>query len=396
MRPARIALALLASAAASPAVADEYTYKIDPLTQLPAGKSAQMRLSEQGQYDSNALRSPTRKTEIYGSTTSPELLLGYQSPMTTVASDSRVDANLFDKSEFNSVDFHEALLLGRHNQTWAASLRGTFDYDTTRESEVTNYALNLARVHSTRYGAMPSVSYRASEYDTLSVTGYFSKVHYDNNAFVDYTIYQAAPRIEHKFDPANSGNLTLQAQHYEADSGPDSSSDSIGPSIGWTTILTPRLTVHANGGALATHKSGANIGAGNEADVWNYTFAGGVTYKDAVNDFDFTAKRSREPFGNGTDTLLDTYSVTETYTLNEHLALNGKAKYQSADYPALPGVNLDSGYTLGGGIAYKVLEDVALTADYRYRNESLTNTASDVEQHVVMVGFTIHPAWSGK
>jgi hypothetical protein len=43
-----------------------------------------------------------------------------------------------------------------------------------------------------------------------------------------------------------------------------------------------------------------------------------------------------------------------------------------------------------------VADDVALTANYTYRSEDLTTISDSIDQHIVMVGASIKPFWSGK
>ena len=358
----------------------------------PSGLSAEINATQSATYDSNPLRLTHGETSLYGSTTSPELVLRKKTPTSLVESTTRVDANVYDHSEYNSVDMHEKLSLGRENQRWSATLNGNVDYDTTRTSELTNYALNLPMVRSTRISAAPQISYHINPRDALVLYSSAMTASYDNRAYTNYNFYQISPGIQHQFDPQNTGSMTLNGQRYETARGKSSSSDSIGPSIGWTTILTPRLTVTANAGAQSTQNNGANKGA--DSSSWNYVFAGGVTYHGTQDTLDFTAKRAREPFGNGTETLLDTFAVDGKHALNQKIELNGLAKYQSANYSTQPGINLDSGVTLGTGIAYRVVDDIALTADYKFRDESLTNLSGHVEQHIVMLGVSLHPSWS--
>ncbi|MFZ4541724.1 MAG: hypothetical protein ACOYNL_07945 [Rickettsiales bacterium] len=363
-------------------------------TQPSNGFSAEINAAQNFSYDSNPLRVTTGEKSLYGSTTSPELRLRWKTPVSTIESKSRVDANLYDRSEFNSVDFREDLLISRENERWTASVRGLLNYETTRESDITNYGVNLPRVHNTLVGAAPEIRFRSTPRDAwvLSAAAYQST--YDDNAYVDYNTFSISPSYEHKFDPQNIGSIALIAQRYETTSGTSLTSDSYGPSLGWVSLLTPRLTLRLNAGALMTDQSGA--AAAGDQNNWNYVFSSSITYSGQQDVFDFTATRARQPFGNGTETLLDTFAVTERHAINPLIDVTAEAKYQQADYDAQPGINLDRSYTLGTGLSYKAWEQVDLTANYKYRNEELTNVTDTVEQHVVMVGFTYHPSWSGK
>ncbi len=362
---------------------------------MPAGFSVETNISQTFSYDSNPLRLTNGATAIYGSTTSPELIVRSKTPTSVAQSDLRVDANAFDHSAYDSADVHEKLLLGRQNERWDAHLDANFDYDTTRTSELNNYDINLPRVHSTRFGAAPQVSYHFNENNSALLYASAIAVSYDNRAYTDYNFYQASPGIEHRFDPQNTGNFTMNVQRYETAEGPDSASNSYGPSLGWTSLLTPRMTLHASAGALNSISTGANKSTSSDNTSLDYVFSGDLAYTGTVDSFDALARRAHEPFGNGTETLLDTFSLTGKHALNEKLALTGEAKYQIADYPdEQPRINLDHGYVVGTGLTYKVMDDVDLSANYKYLNQSLTAATGTVEEHVVMLGFNIRPSWS--
>lgn len=367
----------------------------DGTIKMPGGFSAEINGAQNFSYDSNPLRSATDKREIFGSTTSPELVLRRKTPTSIIESTSRVDANFYDRSEFNSVDVHEDLLLGRNNQRWTANLRSLFDYDTTRTSEITNYGVNKAGVHRTKYEVRPQVIFRSTERDSWSLNASASDSEYDDNSYTDYRYYSVSPSYEHRFDERNRGTIALNGNRYETTSGTSSSSDSFGPTIGWATVISPRLTLKANAGVMSTKKH--DVAPGTDDSSLDYVFSATANYLDERDKFDFTATRARAPFGNGTESLVTTFQATERHHINKRLDVIGNAVYREADYESnQPGVNLDREYSAGAGIEYKVIDDVALTADYTYRNEKLTNTNGDVNQHIGMLGVKFEPSWSRK
>ena len=286
------------------------------------------------------------------------------------------------------------IIMMRPNTTlWTASVRGNFDQETTRTAEITNYGLNLPKVRSTRVGATPQISFAPSPRDRWVLTASANNTSYDNNAYVDYNTYSISPSYEHKFDPENMGFIGVNGQRYETTNG-NLTSDSIGPVVGWTSLLNPRLTLSTTAGALSTN-SRSNV-VGGDQQTWNYVFSGNLAYTGDQDRLDFTATRARQPFGNGTETLLDTFAIAERHQLNQTIALNASGKYQSADYSSTPGINLDEGYSAGGGISYALTERTELNADYNYRHENLTTVNNAIKQHIVMLGITYKPSWSGQ
>ncbi len=357
----------------------------------PGGFSSEVRGSQAFSYDSNPLRTASNAESIFGSTTSPQLILRKKTPLSVVESNTRVDANIFNRSKYNSVDGNEELYLNTENEHWQASVRGVAERDTTRTSELTNYALNLPRVYRTRLAASPRVAYRSSTFDTWSLNGSASDVTYDNRVYKDYAVYSISPSYEHRFDDKNTGFVSVTGQRYETTRDSSQRSDSVGPNIGFSSVITPRLKTRLSAGAQHTEKSGTNVG---DSSVWNYVFSGNATYTGDRDTVDLIATRAREPFGNGTDTLLTTVSLKEKHAINPKLSAKVNGTYQNADYESAPGVNLDSGWNAGAGLSYKLSDNVSLDTDYRYRNEKLTTINHRIDQHVVMLSINYQPFWS--
>lgn len=365
-----------------------------PAFQKPGGFSVDTGIVQTFAYDSNPLRLTNGEDALFGSTTSPKLTLRWKTPRSVIETESRADVNVFDDSDYDSVDFNQKLLLSRSNERWTASVRGLLNYDTTRISEVTNFSVNLPKVRSRKLSAAPEISFKASQRSRFVLAGSATALEYDSSRFTDYNTYSISPSYELKFDPRNAATFTLNGQRYETTSGTDSASNSYGPSLGWTHVVNPRLTVRASAGGLSTHKSGA--GAGTDRQGWNYVFSGGVIYKGDQDVFDFTATRAREPFGNGTETLLDTFAVNERHALNPLVTLKANAKYQQADYETLPGINLDYSYGAGAGVAYRLTPKAEISADYRYRREQLTTVTDNIDQHVMLISLSYEPNWTGE
>jgi hypothetical protein len=388
-RPLAILLSVCAAAVAQPA------YAVGPAYTKPGGVSFDTGVTQAFTYDSNPSRLTSGEDALFGSTTSPELAIRWKTPRTLIESASRVDVNVFDDSDYDSIDLNQKLLLSRSNERWGASLRGLLNYDTTRTSEVTNFSVNVPKVRSRKLSASPEITYKPSPRSRVALAATITDLQYDSTRFTDYNLYSVNPSYELRFDPRNTGTITLNAQRYQTTSGTNSKSDSYGPTLGWTHVVNPRLTLRASAGGLSNHKSGAGA-VGADRHSWNYVFSGSAVYRGDRDVFDFTATRAREPFGNGTETLLDTFAINERHMLNPQISLKANAKYQQADYETLPGINLDYSYGGGAGVAYRVTPKTELSADYRYRREQLTTISNEIDQHVVLLSLTYEPNWSGE
>src|SRR5215469_3219535 len=74
--------------------------------------------SEVLSWDTNPLMLPNGAKALFGSTTSPELVLTSKTPVSSLSSDTIVDENIFNQAAFNSTDLHENLALNRQMQQW--------------------------------------------------------------------------------------------------------------------------------------------------------------------------------------------------------------------------------------------------------------------------------------
>lgn len=356
----------------------------------PGGMHYEARLREAATYDSNPLQLDTHAEAIFGSTTSPELVIRSKTPRSSFESDTRLDINLFDRPAYNSTDLHQAFALRRENAHWMAELAAGLDVDTTRTGELTNFANRLPRVGRTKYALAPALGYRTGARGKAMLRTGFTQVHYDHANFTDYNLYTLSPGYSYQLDPTHELTIGALAQRYASDSHADLTSDSYSPQIGLTTRVTPQLSTRIGGGVQSTDKHGSN--AGSHRHGWYYIYEARADYETAADRLTISARRAREPFGNGTETLLTGLRFNERHTLTPTLALLADGQYQSADYRGEPGVNLDHRWTLGGGLAYALTPQTDLSAEYHYRAERLTHR-DDAGAHLLMAGFTYHTDW---
>lgn len=360
----------------------------DGRAQAPGGFSYSASIGETFSYDSNPLRVTNSPDALFGSTTSPRLVLRKKTERSYLEADTQLDQHLFNRHAYNSTDLHEKLLLTTENTRWVASVRGVADIDTTRTSELTNYALKLPKVTRTKLGATPELTYKSTPMDHYSIRATAAHITYDHDAYNDYDLYALSPSYTRKLDTFRDVRVTFNARRYKTTSGGALRSDSFGPMLGLTTKHSPRLTTRLSAGAEKSRKRGAN--AGSNANDWNYVFGVETHYRNARDQLTLAATRARQPFGNGTETLLTRVSLRERRTLNPTLAATLDAGYQTADYTTEPGINLDHGFDAGAGLAYHLTHDVDLTANYQFRNEQLTHTRGAIDQHVVLLGVRYH------
>jgi len=390
-RGALIAAGLMLLGAAPAAAIDSYARLPDDDSNAPPTPlSAELKGSENFNYDSNPLGLPRGAKELYGSVTSPELIILDSTPTSHVNFDTQVNENLYNLSNFDSTDVHETLRFNQQLSEWSFGLQNRFDYDTTRTSELTNFGLNLANVQHIGASVSPSIGYNWSSTDRLNVSGSAQISDYDNRAFVDYQVVGVTPSYSHDFDPNNTGTLFFAAQRYQTRSGGSQTTDTFGPTLGWTTTLSPTLKIALQAGAQESQQSGSINSS--ENDSWNYVFQADLSYTGQQDTTHFIASRAQYPFANGVETLLDAVTLTEIHNLNPKFALNLNGSYQFAEETPPSGVNLD--YSASGmvGLTYHVFEHLDVTSSYQYNQQSLTNVSGTIRESVVLLGISYHPA----
>lgn len=329
---------------------------------------------------------------LYGSVTSPGFVLKDATPLNQLSFDARVDENLFNQSAFDSTDLHTRFGLSRQIERWAASLQQTVDYDTTRSSEPTNYGLTVGNARHLGLSVAPQIAFKPTPLDQLSLAGNVTASRYDSSAFTDYSVYSLTPSYTHHFTPLNAGILSFLAQRYQTTSGARYAIDNYSPSLGWITSLTPRLSAKFLAGVQATRPSGET--SSSETWSWQYVFSADVLFKGDQDLTHFIATRSQYPFGNGTDALLQTFSIKEEHKLNPAFSLNLEASYQSADYPTATDSSLDTLVSGRSGLTYYANDHLAIKAAYQYRYETLTNTSASIHDNMITVGVSYSPqAW---
>lgn len=367
---------------ASAAYADEST------TPAPAAFNAQVEASQAFSYDTNPLRLLRNNKSLSGSDTTATLILNDSTPRSQFSLSSEVDQGFYDNSVFNSTNFHEKANAATKTLNWAAHISGKLDYDTTRTSEITTFGINIPSVRHLGLNASPGLDYMPSPDDKISLNSSVTQSTYDNNAFTDYDFYSIAPTYTHHFDPLNTGIFIVNAQRYATKSGLSNTIDTAGPSVGWLRLINPNFTARVTAGAEHSTQDTAGLPSSSR---WNYVFSGDMGYKGRSDKANLYVSREQQPFGNGSAALFTTFRISDTHAINENLSAAASASYRYAEYLNNLGVNLDSEVAGSASLAYRVLRNTDVSANYRYIRQTLTNVTGTVQEHIVLVGVTYHP-----
>jgi len=379
------------------AYADDYSpygisNNLNPVD-APGGFNLQFIGSETGSWETNPLMLINNSQKsLYGSVTTPELLFTDKTPTSQLNADMLLNENIFNQSSFDSTDAHGKFGANTQLQRWGAGANVAVDYDTTRTSELfpvgLGGALQSTAVRHLGLSIAPNISYNPTAVDKVAILGTLADSQYEKT-FGNYATASLTPTYTHNFDPLNAGVFSITAQRYQSTSGPPVYVDTVGPSVGWLGTLSERLTAKATVGLQTTRQ----YGSGAVQVPWSlqYVFSGGLTYKGQQDKVDFETSRNDYPFGNGTDSLFTSFSITEQHNINASFAVNVGASYQTADYQSTANGSLDYLLTGTGGLTYHATERLDIAATYQYRRETLINTAGDAHDHLVTLGLVYRP-----
>ena len=363
----------------------------NPLRQGTAvtGLTLQATGTETGTWSSNPLLLTEGATPLWGSTTSPELVFKDTTPESQLNVDARVDENVFNQSTFDSTDVHATTGLTTQNQRWTAGLQQQTDYDTTRTSELTNYGLAPVVARHLGLSVAPQIGFNSTPVDTFSLMGSAAMSQYDSNLYTNYETLSATPSYTHRFDPQNAGIILLQGQQYQTTKNNATKIDSVGPSVGWQTVLSPRFAANAAIGAQTSRQ----YEFGNAVDPWTwaYTFSGGLAFKGEQDTINLSTARQQFPYGNGTEALQTSFSFSEAHALNNLFSLNFGASYISSTYQIGGAGNLKDLGSGNIGLAYHASERLDLTTAYQYRYETLTGESKTAQDNSITVSLAYHP-----
>lgn len=346
------------------------------------------KLSERGEWDSNPSMLTHHAKALYGSTTVPELSVKSETPTSLLAGQVSLTENLFNRDTYNSTDFHASADVNKRTERWGAGLRLATSYDTTRTSELVTFGNQALTTRHFSYSLQPDFSFTPTPRNVLTLAPSFEKHVYDSDAYTGYAIAGLTPGYERRLTPLTSAVLQMQMQRYQSDQAPKRRTDSLSPSAGFATALTPDIQLRVTAGAQASKERGQTVVQ--TGWQWKPVYEASLSYKNEQNDVTFKASRARQAFSNGSDALLTILTLDDRHKLNESFTLTGSVSYRYANNTASSGSDLDSAFSGQAGLAYRLTGHVDFTTDYRYRREKLTGEADAATGHLARAGFVLH------
>lgn len=358
-----------------------------------AGTTAQFEVGQIFNWSDNPLLNTANYKDLWGSTTTPSVKISDKEPTRKIDIDLSVSRNQFNRSVFNSTDLHGKTLISRDFERWGLELSNKVDYESTRTSEETSYGRRDALAKRLNTATTPTLSYRPSEVSEVSIAGSFTRAAYDGGSYTDYQVFGVTPTYTRYLSSVSSVFVSADAQRYRTTEGIENTIDSVGPSLGVTHDLSPRISLSLASGAQASRQSIAKHPVG--PWQWQQTFEGRAAFKGETDKVTFTAQRSQTPYGNGTQALRTEGTLDLWHAINEELSVSGSGNYSYSEYEQSANGSVRRTASGRAEITYKLNDACDLSASYRYIRQRLVGSADTAESNTAMLQLRLHPnGWS--
>ncbi|SEH32625.1 hypothetical protein SAMN04244559_01284 [Magnetospirillum fulvum] len=333
----------------------------------------QGKLSQTFEYDDNPLLSTREHEAATGSITSPELLLNADFPGLTNQLDLRADVNRYDIKGFDSDDFFGALRSRWVGTVWSASLNASFDYDTTRTSELETSGINIAGIRHTTVSLGPEIGVALTPQDMVNLGGSYVRSTYgETMRHTNYEVLGISPRFAHALDERNSALATVRLSRFQTRSGPTTTVDTIAPMAGWERKISETLTVSAMFGIQqmrSTVGTTQSVGQGDSSST-DLVFDSSLTYRDQQDRIVLALNRQPSPSGDGTMNQATGVSLSLIHTLSPQVSLKLDASYKVTESSGNGGVSNEKAYlTASPRLSYRIFDELDVGLSYRYRQQ---------------------------
>ena len=376
----RITLASAAAFLAASGVAQAENWKIET---SGSGKL---------EIDDNPLLSANDAESVTGVILTPALRAKHDTGASQVEFGGQLEANQYDDSSFNSNDVYVDALGRQKFSTGMMELRGSFNYDTTRTSEVSESGLSIAGVRHTTFSLRPHIETALTQTEQLNLDGSFTNSKYDSNQYTDYRNYSIKPSLRHAFNEVHSGIFAVEASRYESTSGTGVTADNLIPSVGWDAQLSPRWRTNIAVGVQYTNTDydieGPNDPSGSE---WDYYYSGGLTFTGLNDKIAFDFSRRPSSLSSGAQSQATMFRLNGTHTINPKLDLKLGLIYQNSQRSGSNSSSNDdiSFIEAAPQLVYRLTETLNLNLMYRHREREIGS--SDATSDAVMMTLTFKP-----
>ncbi len=344
------------------------------------------------EIDDNPLLSANNAESTTGLILTPTLRAKHDTGASQVQFGGQLEANQYDDSAFNSNDVYLDFLGRQRFSSGMMELRGSYNYDTTRTSDVTSSGLSVAGVRHTTYSLQPHIETAITQTEQLLLDGSFQNSKYDSDQYTDYRNTSIKPSIKHAFNEVHSGVLALEGSRYESTSGPGVTADNLIPSIGWIAQLSPRWQTNISVGVQYTDTDyTVETANARDGEKWDYYYSGGVTYTDLNEKIAFDFSRRPSSMSSGAQSQATMFRLNGTHTVSQKLDLKLGLIYQNSQRSGSnSGGSADITYIEAAPqLVYRLTEKLNLNLMYRHREREIGS--SDATSDAVMMTLTFKP-----
>lgn len=337
-------------------------------------------------YNSNPLMRRSDIRSIYGAET--RTYIGYQGESSTSKLKTDVTAveNRYDDADFNSRDFYAKLMLEKIFQRTIFSLSGSYDYDTTRSSELTTFGREVGTGRRKYFGFEPTLAFQVTPRTTLGLGGKWQETRYESDTLNNFKVTSLASVLSHNLTPLQIATLSLQGQRYALLDNSEQYIDNLGPTLSWSYNFQPKWTLSLSAGYLGSRINGFT----NENTSWEYSPTYGVSlrHEGVRSSSVYSANRTFQPYTNGTETYLTNFEISERYKINPTFDLELKGNYIFAEDVPKTTDNLEKAWGGTASINYKIGINWVANLSYKYRSEDVANQDETADQQIIRVGIS--------
>ncbi len=340
-------------------------------------------IKETAVFDTNPLMRPdnTPQDTIRGIESTASVEYKRENRSRVFMTDASIRRNQFDISGYNTTDFFFNLNFKRQTARWITELNGSVKYDTPRTSD--ENALGLTRLSDRRlnFSVSPSFIYKLSRRKSMGINTLWSETVYnDGSSLTDHQTQTVSPFLAYTMDYRNTLSVAFQYQQYQALSGRELTSDSVGPFLTWQHSLTPKTTIETSFGMLGTRYTGdAQQGDWEINPIYSFK----IEHSDQQNTAIFSISRARQALTNGTESDITTAQISNEFAIAPKWLLNVKTEYKKAKQSSFSSDDLDNSYSAYIDTAYDVSRDLKFSMSYKYAQENYITNKDQASRNVI-------------
>lgn len=344
------------------------------------------------EIDDNPLLSVNDAESITGIILTPALRAKHDTQATQMEFGGQLEVNQYDDTTFNSNDVYLDALGRQKFSTGMMELRGSYNYDTTRTSEVTESGVSIAGIRHTTFSLRPHIETAISPTKQLLLDGSFLSSKYDSDQYTDYRNISIKPSLKHAFNEIHSGVLALEGSRYDSTSGAGVIADNLIPSVGWIGQLSPRWQTNVSVGIQYTDTDYTiESPTARDGAEWDYYYSGGIVYTDLNDRISFDFSRRPSSMSSGVQSQATSFRLNGTHTVNPKLDLKLGLNYQNSQRSGSnSGGNNDISFIEAAPqLVYRLTEKLNLNLLYRHREREIGS--AEAVSDAVMVTLTFKP-----